>query len=893
MSGWLRAFRWRRLVSLACAVMVALEVLAVNGGAAALAGSREDAGGERTGGGRAGGERAGGERAGGSAGPDGGRVPLVYVGPEGSGGRLFECLRSSGYADGRDLLVVVGGEGDYVLEAADVTAAVRQAQAADDTRVDLIAVGPSSLAARLAMLVMEAPIPVRTLIMVAPPNRGSFAATALRLAAQLERQVAFRTALGRLPAGERPSDPEPLDEAAYLATRAYSVYEPLVARYYRDDKFSSEGGNYPDFLSWLAHKEKELFGQAIAGAQAPPAIDRYPALAELARRPPEIDESLTRAFFEVEAARAAEYNFARLFQEKRPLTLKDLGLTEVLTKAKSGGLKRLVVDLLTRLAESLGARALAERLSQVEGLAATKLLDFDAWAAPAARLTAEEYVLPPAGGAAPGRGEVILANYFLKFWNEREAARRLTLENLGDFATAAGPPDPRYVTIAPNWPNLWAALPALTGAVKPLANDLRTELRSMSLPVRENDSFIVVRGAPSADPASLLERRDVQDLILSELGGGARPKPVRPREKVPAGAGTWKTEGKLEAVANRPSYLEVQSDLLSGPGRLVVELSPPSRREPGLVLAAWAYAESDDGTTERIELNGAGPASPLSADLGSFGGACRRVLVGLRFKAEPGLERVLDPGTKAPAQVVYRITWVPESAAGPASDGGRGDPGDGAPGDSDTGGEVGNGPGTGKAGPPPTIAVIRRSKKTTHRVARRTVHQKWEWDFGDGTGAEDLDPAHTDVTRSHTYAPGKYTATARSINEAGAVIRQLTWEVTVPEGGDALRREFKAETIREPRVKIVIDGPKMWVTGKPAEFRVSAEVDDPPFSDDKTVSIDPGPVFSVVWARPGTFEVAAAVTVRLSYRFPERSVFVIDTYIEKVQVQVCATAATE
>ncbi|MHB8946697.1 MAG: hypothetical protein ACYC6I_09235, partial [Bacillota bacterium] len=106
-------------------------------------------------------------------------------------------------------------------------------------------------------------------------------------------------------------------------------------------------------------------------------------------------------------------------------------------------------------------------------------------------------------------------------------------------------------------------------------------------------------------------------------------------------------------------------------------------------------------------------------------------------------------------------------------------------------------------------------------------------------------------------------------------------------------REFKADTIREPRVKIVIDGPKMWVTGKPAEFRVTAEVDDPPYSENKVVSIDPGPIFFVIWERPGTFDVSAAVTVRLSYRFPERSVFVVDTYVEKVEVQVGATAGTE
>ncbi|MHB9059425.1 MAG: PKD domain-containing protein, partial [Bacillota bacterium] len=468
------------------------------------------------------------------------------------------------------------------------------------------------------------------------------------------------------------------------------------------------------------------------------------------------------------------------------------------------------------------------------------------------------------------------------FWNEREAARRETLENQATFATSAGPPDPRYVTIAPNWPNLWTGLSGLVGQAKPAANDLRTELRAMSLPVREDDAFIVVRGAPSRDAASLMERRDIQDLVLAELGG-ERPRVVRPRGSTVDESHPWKGEGYLEAAANRPAYLEIGDGLLTGPGRLVVELSPPSRQEPGFTLVAWARAEGEDGLTERRDLEGEGPSSPLTADFGGFGGSCRRVLVGLRFVAQPGLERVVEPGRKAPGRVAYRVTWAPEEEAIADERGG------------DSVDESGD-----SAEPPaqapsdaPTIRVIRRSKETTHRDPRSTVHRKWEWDFGDGAGVEDPDPTHTTTTQSHAYAPGTYTAAARSIDQNGAVIRQVTWTFTVPEEEAGRPREFKADTIREPRVKIVIDGPKMWVTGKPAEFRVTAEVDDPPYSENKVVSIDPGPIFFVIWERPGTFDVSAAVTVRLSYRFPERSVFVVDTYVEKVEVQVGATAGTE
>ncbi|MHB9057783.1 MAG: lipase family protein, partial [Bacillota bacterium] len=429
---------WSRMIALACVTVLLTGAVVTAGGSTVSAWMEEDEG------------RDGGEES-----APGGRLPLAYIGPEGSGGGLLDRLRAQGYVEGRDLIVVAGGERDYVLEAVDVAAAIRQAQGGDGGRVNVITVGVSGLAARLALLVGRDPAPVRTLIMIAPPNRGSFAATALRLAAQLERQLAFRVAIGRLPAGERPSDPDPIDEAAYVAARALTVYEPLVIRYFREDKLSSEGGGHADFLTWLAHKEKALFDRTVAGAQAPPAMDRYPGIVQMMERPPEVDESLTRAFLEVEAMRAAEYNYARLYQNKGPISLKDLDLLEAIPKAKAGGLKRFILDLFSKIVASLGGRALAERRTQAEELVVSELLDFDAWATPAARLTTEDYTLPMGGGAAPGDGDVILANYFLEFWNEREAARRETLENQATFATSAGPPDPRYVTIAPNWPNLW------------------------------------------------------------------------------------------------------------------------------------------------------------------------------------------------------------------------------------------------------------------------------------------------------------------------------------------------------------------------------------------------------------------------------------------------------
>ncbi|HEY3315788.1 MAG TPA: PKD domain-containing protein [Bacillota bacterium] len=813
----------------------------------------------------------------------GSRAPLVVITPEGSASSFLERLRAAGYADGRDLFALATEDGDYVLQSAAVRRVFSQAlEAGGGRRVDAVAVGSLCLAARLAILLEGEPGPVRTLVMVAPPNRGSFAATALRLTAQLEKQADFRQLIGRLPEGERPTKADFADEAEYVATRALRVYEPLAMRYYREVKFGANGDPTTTFISWLAREEKGLFDTSVAGAQVPPNLDRYPALASLVDPPPGTEEALTRAFIEFEAIRAAEYNWARLAQHKKPLPTA-AELLEGVLAAKAGGLKRAVLDLLAKTLRSLGFNVLIGEAGRLGTAAATRLLGFDPWASSAARLTTVDLPLPSASPSDPEA--VILANYFLDHWGGQETCRRLVAEGSPSFATAVGPPNPRFVTIAGKWPNLWSVFPALSGGVRSQANDLRTELLAMSLPVRENDAFTLLRGAPSFNPTDLLERRDVQDLIFRELGGVKPVRVLEPTDGRRLGPRQWAAEGQVTVVANAPSYVEFHGDRIDRPGRLLVELSPPNRLEPGYDLSAWAYAEMADGSTARRELAVEGSRGPLAADFAAFGGDCVRVWVGLRFRPSSGLAEVLSPGVEAKAALRFRATFIPDDLNEGSEPAPPSEPVPAGPGESG-----GSEPPAGQPAPtPPTIAVIRRSKKTTHREERRTFHQRWEWDFGDGTTTADPDPAHIETVQSHRFAPGQYTVTATSTDNGGQIIRQLTWPVE----GDGGEREFRAETIREPAVKVVIDGPKMWVTGKPAEFKVTARVDDPPLSVNKVVTIDPGPVFYVVWARPGTFEVSAAVTVRLSYRFPERSVFVVDTYVETVAVEVCTTATTQ
>ena len=217
----------------------------------------------------------------------------------------------------------------------------------------------------------------------------------------------------------------------------------------------------------------------------------------------------------------------------------------------------------------------------------------------------------------------------------------------------------------------------------------------------------------------------------------------------------------------------------------------------------------------------------------------------------------------------------------------------------------------------PRIDVVYRNKRTTDRVEDRTYHVRWEWDFGDGTTWVDGDPSHIVSEASHAFPPGTYTVRARSVSNKGTILREITWEVTVSAPGETMRfetgggpaagggeppppaaeggwavRTFRAETVREARPRLVLHGPRKWITGRPARFRVEVEVPPVPFLDAVTVTLYPAREFDVVWARPGIFLVQAAAVVRATYRLPEGRLVITNTYVVERKVDVLATSVT-
>ncbi|HEY8552737.1 MAG TPA: hypothetical protein VIL40_04725 [Thermaerobacter sp.] len=265
------------------------------------------------------------------------------------------------------------------------------------------------------------------------------------------------------------------------------------------------------------------------------------------------------------------------------------------------------------------------------------------------------------------------------------------------------------------------------------------------------------------------------------------------------------------------------------------------------------------------------------------------------------LDTALD-GLLLPPDGVERPRWTPPTPGG-ARDAGRGS-GHGSrprreppPFPADPQGVVQLPPGM------PAIEVTLPTRRTTHWQPLERGHVLWRWDFGDGTRWVDPDPRHAIVHQPHRFpGPGSYAVEAVSYDATGRALIRYRWHVTVPPTETAARaagaaipgvvddavlaaaqeltrwRLFPAAAPEAPRVRLELEGPRRWVVGRPAIFRLRAEIQNPPFTERVEVDYDPGPVFSVRWRRPGAFAVDGAVRVRVHYRIHGRALALSHVY---------------
>lgn len=189
----------------------------------------------------------------------------------------------------------------------------------------------------------------------------------------------------------------------------------------------------------------------------------------------------------------------------------------------------------------------------------------------------------------------------------------------------------------------------------------------------------------------------------------------------------------------------------------------------------------------------------------------------------------------------------------------------------------------------PRIDVVYRNKRTTDRVEDRTRHARWEWDFGDGAAFTEDNPRRTRSEVERRLPPGRHTVRARSWSNRGTLLRELAWQV---EGGDAPVR-LVADTVREVVPHLEVHGPKKWITGRPARFRLDVKILRVPYLQSVQVTYYPAREFDVAWARPGLFRVRGAAVVRTVYRLPEGPLVIVNTYVEQKVVDVLATSVTQ
>ncbi|HLS88389.1 MAG TPA: hypothetical protein VK008_02055 [Sphingobacteriaceae bacterium] len=784
--------------------------------------------------------------------PDpGARVPVVLVhGLGGAGqwgslqdrGSLLGALAAAGYRLGRDLFIMpAGSNGDNLAQDAvdlrQLLLAVRQKTGSPVA--DAVTHSNGALTARYyadAFAGTGAPA-LRQIIMIAPPSRGSDLADVVRRSAIKERVL-----------GLWDSDQEGDGEVPFVLALARQIMP-----HYR--RFLSDGwllvrGQPSSFVDWVARHDAGL--AAVFTQESPPKGPAVPPRPTAAV--PGFGRDLSTAYYGDAALDAVRY----VYQQRRPLY--EVAAEEWWRGIQPAADWRAVVlnwikDRLAKLAAFLLQREGTQLWHRAATHTFTRWADTDPLAPFMRQVVAEE--LKPA--ADSGIGPKIPANVWLRRWNDGYNGRRGPL--------------PRLVYIAGSVLSTAAAvssgLPEGDGAVA---------FRAALLPAGPDDAWHGVTGWPGGHHWGLLRDPGVHGQVLAALQWGAGAAAA-------GRVGPDSPSTQVSAPAAAPTYIEVDGDQ---EGTVIIAAGGPDGSMPG--LWAWLLAVNHHGAARRTDIGFIPAGSHQAVDLAALDlPAGGRLFIGAR--AHGGGEPRWQPpatmdGLLAGGTVPVTVTWQPQApgaeeppvppmpeeqppppdAPGPETGTGQGpeheeplEPGE---------------PGSDPDSPDrPLVRVILRSHRITKYHERHRHHYRWEWDMGDGTAFQ-VEGADTAVyTHDHAFAsPGDYRVTARSVAPDGTVLRQLSWDVSVSPEAAAAGEEwsFTAYGPQAPGITAHIEGPGTWITGRPATFRVRAEVTPPPYGEILAVNYDPGREFDVVWARPGKgFIVRAAVLVDVRYTYPD------------------------
>jgi hypothetical protein len=815
--------------------------------------------------------------------------------------------------------------------------AIDQAIAASGSpRVDVIARSMGGLVARAYISSPDYRGDVRTLVLIAVPNRGSFLANIVKsiemtnLQEQLRnRGVVHRRTLDR---PLLPPDSQLVaaftDEVSYIARQSQEVWEPLFGHYYTSAWLLAQrpGGGRPQpppFLDWLRALYPAVYRVLIEQAQYPPIRPDYVSVqaggfVPLAPRP---GEGLTRAYYELLAINCARHNWFLGMQ---------ITPAEVPAPAPKGGLiERAVAWLQRTLLERFGP--IARRHGQGLGVWAIEHLAGLDPKARAADCLIEERTSLSLGGpvmaavpehsragagaatlsgqAAPG-GPQVVANYYLKTWNEWDASRRAAEQGFG-VSTDGMPHSVRVVSIAGQIPNLYDGWwPDIS------PNDIAVETSSTYLSLEDNDAYHLLPSLVSTNHVwisggSGKSWRALVDAlrIYYPVKASYKPKYTPGRSRL----ALYTRRGQVTAETYQPAYLELQ---VPSAGMAAVRLSYTPEGPLGGAraprLRAWAYLDLPGSGLYRYSLDFLpGEKGELAATLRlpvpQLAGA--RLLVGTKLEAQGDPSQ--GPPENSKVRVFWELTYDPRevalvgngwegNASGSLAEGGSGVLGAGYP-----PGTVANSPGHPQATALPLVLpsgglpVIRATHRDKQTVSLKPVvhrHQRWEWDFGDGATWVDRTPGAVAAEASHAYrSPGWYVCTAVSRAADGTELARWQWDVEVDAGQVGRLIAFRATTVGAPEVRLHLEGPASWVTGRPAKYELSYELEAGAGDGihAELAYLYPGPAFEIVWEKPGRFTVTGALALRLTYRDGGGVRSVLNVYTVERQVDVYATVVTD
>lgn len=781
---------------------------------------------------------------------------------------------------------------------------------------DIVAVGLSGMIARYALENgYLTDFNVVNLVMASAPNRGTFLAgvvksllEVVRQESVLERETRAERLLpsfkGVLGVGEKSTPvsvkeltqakslkpPEWEDEASWISTRATTLWEPLYGEYVKNRflalPYVPSQSPKETFAGWVRRTLPDVWKRVISEAEWPASKA----------------QSLSLPYYEYLSMEVGRNQYAMRAASRGSL-VSTLLEDPVIPK----DWKEAAVHYGAKILKHFAQKALITVKAEVQELIAHEAVKLTGLGSgpesPFIAGLVKEDLLINLGTSSTKRFERIPANLELAEINRssQSGARRR---------------DTRYVSVISKLSNPWALIWPELGP-----NDSLLEVDCGVPPVGTSDLIAVFGGILRLPGKHVLDDPKAQEYVVRVLrqDAGGQGQGLEP----PGASGGRQDPGSASLIAVdasswRPALCPLEgiaavtlgiTELPSGWQLQVWEESSGSEgSKPGLM---WGFHEGgthvvrlSPGTASlgfRLVRNG--PLNPVMGNTVASAFAqekLARVYVAPLEKAAPEPvdgHSAQDPGEPS-------IPEGPEQSEDPARSGDLTEPGTheppGEPGHE--GGSSGGGPGpTGPAGPPdgpgevdlppdlPTVRVVYRSKHTTLKKPKETVHHQWVLDYGDGSRETIQD--QVSLTVDHTFeSPGHYRVTAESYTSQGELLYRKTWETSVVLSGETHR--YVCQSVGPIGVNIVLNGPKKWVTGKVAVYYAGADIDLPADAELVAVKFDPGEVFGVIWERAGDFVVGCACTVTVRYSLEDAGVEIENTYLMEVPVTVLTTGVT-